>query len=524
VTAASVGPRWAEAIASSRALRAIPWVAAAVTMTVGWWLWGSLNAEPWIYDEAAYLLQAKIFATFRWATEGRPLPEFFEQLHVFVTPKLVPKYPPGHAITMVPGIWLGLAGLVPLLLAGVAAWLICWLAERLTDRVTAILTWLVWLTAPTVMTFMPSYMSQSTTLVTWLGGWACLLRWRDDSRPRWLLAGSALLAWGAITRPFSMIAFAVPAGLWLLAALYRRGELRRLIAMALVASAILALPLVWSRSVSGRAYPTPYSEYSRVYAPWNMPGFRIDSTPPLRPPTVAMEVFKEGFLPLHESHRIERLPAILVERLVGTAKEIWGPAGWRWLLLPMALLGIFVLPRSASIGLGSAALLVLTYLYMAARPRWAIYHLEAVPVAALATAAGLWWTARMVERSVVRTTRGRRGLAVGLVVVGVLAAIPGSVDRAVRIRGGLRSLRAVPERLAAVADSIPGPAIVFIRTSSGAERHPSYLRNEPDLEKTRVWLVEDRGDDNERLTRLAPDRATFLFDPGSGELLPATMP
>ena len=51
--------------AAERALGgwAAPVLVGAMTAAVIGWLWGSLNPLPWVYDEAAYLLQAKIFAT-----------------------------------------------------------------------------------------------------------------------------------------------------------------------------------------------------------------------------------------------------------------------------------------------------------------------------------------------------------------------------------------------------------------------------------------------------------------------------
>src|SRR5512134_4205213 len=98
---------------------AAPVILGVASAIVTWWLWGTLSATPYIHDEVAILLQARIFATLRWAAPSPPLPEFFEQYHVFVTPTLAPKYPPGHALTMVPGVWLGLPGLMSVLLSGV---------------------------------------------------------------------------------------------------------------------------------------------------------------------------------------------------------------------------------------------------------------------------------------------------------------------------------------------------------------------------------------------------------------------
>src|SRR6266851_3338561 len=75
-----------------------PIVAGVLTAFSIAWIWGGLHAVPASHDEAAYLLQARIFGTGHWTAPGRPLPEFFEQTHVFVTPVLASKYFPGHSL------------------------------------------------------------------------------------------------------------------------------------------------------------------------------------------------------------------------------------------------------------------------------------------------------------------------------------------------------------------------------------------------------------------------------------------
>src|SRR6202022_1176970 len=75
--------------------RYAPVVVGLTWAAVAWFTWGSLRPMPLDHDEAAYLLQAEIFAQGRWAAAAPPLPEFFGQAHVLVTPVLAAKYPPG---------------------------------------------------------------------------------------------------------------------------------------------------------------------------------------------------------------------------------------------------------------------------------------------------------------------------------------------------------------------------------------------------------------------------------------------
>ena len=82
-------------------------------------VWGSFHEPGVVHDERAYLLQAEIFARGHWTAPSPPLAAFFEQMHVFIEPAVFAKYPPAHALTLVPGIWLGLPGLMPALMTGI---------------------------------------------------------------------------------------------------------------------------------------------------------------------------------------------------------------------------------------------------------------------------------------------------------------------------------------------------------------------------------------------------------------------
>src|SRR6185295_5935043 len=148
-----------------------PWapaIAGVVTFAIVRLVWRSLAEPGVIHDERAYLLQAEIFARGHWTAPSPPLPDFFAQMHVFLQPALFAKYPPGHAVMLVPGIWIGLPGLMPAVLAGVTGGLTFWLARRLSNIWTALLTWLLWTTAPATLVWAASYFSESTSAVMWL--------------------------------------------------------------------------------------------------------------------------------------------------------------------------------------------------------------------------------------------------------------------------------------------------------------------------------------------------------------------
>src|SRR6185436_1059230 len=104
-----------------------PLAAAIVTGLLVRIVWGSFHEPGVVHDERAYLLQAEIFAGGHWTAPAPPLSTFFEQVHVFIAPAVFAKYPPAHALTLVPGIWLGLPGLMPAVMTGITGALTYWL-------------------------------------------------------------------------------------------------------------------------------------------------------------------------------------------------------------------------------------------------------------------------------------------------------------------------------------------------------------------------------------------------------------
>src|SRR5262249_13604423 len=93
-----------------------PLVAGLVTCVFVRIVWRSVH-EPGVgHGERAYLLQAEFFARGHWTAPSPPLAAFFEQMHVFIEPAVFAKYPPAHALTLAPGVWLGLPGLMPVVM------------------------------------------------------------------------------------------------------------------------------------------------------------------------------------------------------------------------------------------------------------------------------------------------------------------------------------------------------------------------------------------------------------------------
>ncbi|MGH7703729.1 MAG: ArnT family glycosyltransferase [Gemmatimonadales bacterium] len=503
------------------AARTAPLVVGIITAIAYWWVWGSLTEVPWFHDEAAYLLQAAILASGHWTAPGRPLPEFFEQFHVFVTPVLAPRYIPGHAVTLVPGVWLGLPGLVPVMLSGLTGGLIYRLARRLANPPVALLAWFLWMVTPGNLRYRPTYLSEITTGATWLLGWWALLEWRATDRRGWLLLLAALVGWSAITRPLTAIAFAIPAGGLVLWRVMRQRSWRDLGIALAVGAPILAIGPIYNQEVTGDWRKAPLAEYSKVYFPFDLPGFGLDSTPPRRELPQDMRQFAEYFRRFHRDYTPGALPRVLWRRTGRLLRDVWGtrsPA-----LAPLAVLGLLSLPAEAGFALATVGLLLTLYLGFAVPLGWTVYSLEAHSVLTFVTALGIGRLVGMVlavdRRSDQEDRPSRWALAAILIVLLALpawtAALGGGRRLGQQQRAGQTAFR---DQVAA----LPGRVIVFVRYSPDHDMNHSLIGNPPDLARASAWIVYDRGGENAKLMALAPDRTAYLYDEAIKSLRPLT--
>lgn len=493
--------------------RVAPLAVAVVMMLVIWYVWGSLNALPVVHDEASYLLQAQTFARGRWTMPSPPLPQFFEQFHVFVVPHFASKYPPGHGILMVPGIWLGLPGLVPLLLNGLAAALLFILVRRVTNGWIALLTFLLWLLMSGNLVFRSSYFSENTSSVLWLAGWLALLEWRENPRERWLVAMAACIGWMAITRPLTAVGFGIPIGVIVLWRTASTRQWRTLVRPALLGVAILSLIPIWSARTTGNWRETPYALYSKLYFPFDAMGFGFDSTPPERQLPPDMRPFVDGFGPVHAEHVVDRLPRILFDRWhVMFIDEFRGN---RLPLAVFAVLSLAALPLAGWFAIGGSILLTLCYLAFAHPAPWDLYYLEIFPLLPFLTACGIWgtWLA-IIKRSDPRRQLGLAipQAAVAAVIAGVLLLQPlhAEVTRAKRYQYRTRVNRA---HLAEMTALLPGAqTMVFVHYGSNHSVNDALISNDADLANTKTWLVHDLGVADTALLARAPDRTPYLYD------------
>jgi hypothetical protein len=205
------------------------------------------------------------------------------------------------------------------------------------------------------------------------------------------------------------------------------------------------------------------------------------------------------------------LPTAFAYRVWFTVRELWfGP---RVLLGLAALAAIPLVGAEVGFALLTTFTLFLFYLSFAHSPAWTLYYAETLPVFAFMSAHGLWRLLsprRASDGETVRRPSRGAVLATCALMVFYLPFAGRNLKfwRATHV-AEQRYQRAVFEGVA----SIPEPkVIVFMRYAPWHNIHMSLIANEPELQHAHAWLVYDRGADNARLRRLAPDRVAYLYD------------
>jgi hypothetical protein len=488
-----------------------PLLAGVATALIACVVWRSLHEPGVVHDERAYLLQAGIFARGHWTAASPPLARFFEQMHVFIEPAVFAKYPPGHALTLVPGIWLGLPGLMPVMMTGLSGMLLFCVARRLANEWTALLTWWLWTTAWVTLYWSASYFSEVTSTATWLlAAWATL-RWRDTNRAPFLMVVAAALAWGILTRPLTMAMLALPVVFVVLRHVTATRAWKSLAVPVLVAITILAIGPLWNQQTLGDWRRDPYSEYSRVYFPFDKPGFGVDPTPPLRPLPPEIAAVGEWSRQVHRSYVPAAVPAALLERVLEILK--WCADGWRLALGVLVLGGMLRARAAEAMGLASIGVVLLAYLSFAHPPAWVVYYVEVLPVFYFLGARELGRVLHKLSgRGEAISGRWPASTANASLAIAILL-LPLGISDLLRVRGAIDQRNAFHRAAqSALAGLPPGKAIVFVSYPPLHNPHLAFTRNEPDLSGAPMWVVYDRGAGNAALRALAPDRAAYRLN------------
>jgi hypothetical protein len=337
-----------------------------------------------------------------------------------------------------------------------------------------------------------------------------------------LLAVAAAVGIVAITRPLTAVALAIPIAVVVLRETVRLRTWRDFGLAIAVGTAFVAVLPIWSIRTTGFAFVTPHRLYVQMYEPHNVLGFGTDTAArAFRGLPRDLARTNHDFLDAHRKHTVGALPRTIAQRAEKIALDMWYE--WRLGLAPFALLALAGLPVAVWFALAGLAVHLALYLLYAHPATWTLYYVESEPVLAFLTALGIvrviaWAAGRRVVRS--EMVLPSLGTTIAVLALAVVVCIPGALTLGV-IRNQLNKQLSYFERFASLVRAIPDErAIVFVRYGPTHNYHYSIVRNPLRHETAPAWIVHDRGADNARLVRAAPERRPYLFDEASWTLRP----
>jgi hypothetical protein len=237
----------------------------ALVISFGFVVWIALvqyNAEPHIYDASAYLFAAKMYALGRISV---PVPAAIDR---FPGPFMVQsagqwfgQYAPGTALTLAPGVWLGVPWLVEPLLGTLALLGSGLVAARLYDRKVATLAVILGTLSPFYSYLAASYLSHAIALFYLVWGIWGLLRFVQGGRGWNLWLAALLFGMAGLTRDQVAILYVVIVVPGMMLLFWRRQEWVRWIGPGIVFLGIVVIfvgiTLAFNLALTGNAYQSP---------------------------------------------------------------------------------------------------------------------------------------------------------------------------------------------------------------------------------------------------------------------------
>lgn len=518
------GPGWPGRVLDALDNPRAPWIVALVCAFLPWVAWHASQFVPVDHDEFAYLLQAQIFALGRWSSPAPPLPEFFGQAHVLVTPVLASKYPPGHSLLLAIGVLLGAPALVVFALNALRFGLLFSLARRLSDGATALLTVVLLILGNDQRRFAASFYSEVTSGAALVVCWYCLWRWKDTKARHWLVTCAFALGWIAITRPWSAIAFALPIAWVVIRDVWRERRWRDFVLAVAMGSCVVAIIPLWAYETLGSWTRTPQVEYTRDYMPFDFPHFGVVAAKPRLTPPLDVASLNLSLRQVEAQHTV----ANILPDAWARAVAFWdGVFPSPWLLFGIAVMvGLWALPPTGWFAVVTLVLLFVGYLPHPTWSAWTVYYFEIAPVLPFLAALGFSTVFRALARE-----RVRRGawhaepVAQLAALAGCVALIPALSASQSDVCYGLMAATAERRWFNQQVQELPHqPAIVFVRYGRHHSPHYSLTINNADWQHADAWVVYEMGAHSEDLVRAAPDRHPYVFDEDAARFYEVTPP
>jgi hypothetical protein len=269
-----------------------------------------------------------------------------------------------------------------------------------------------------------------------------------------------------------------------------------------------------------------------MYDPWDIPGFGLDRTPPLRPIPTDLTNNLAELVVAHERHTPANLPRVALERLQALGPAAW--MGWRLVFVPFFIVGIISLTRLMLIGPLTAFLLFVAYLSYAHMNHWIVYYVECLPVLAFLTTLGVQTmvsdrtrtggasqpifpiASRALHRIRIPVLGNARATVFAALAILILA---GSAPLMSWVRHNMRDETSLRRAFNAKISCLTTRRnIIFVQYPATTSNSYLLVANEPDLRRSRAWIVYDRGSENVLLQRVDPTRSAYTISIPSGAM------
>src|SRR5688500_2904963 len=258
------------------------------------------DARPLLVDEIFQVWQARIFGEGRLTTPVGSHPEFFSGMHRVETDgRAFAHFPPGHSLLLMLGEVVGAPWIIVPIAGGVAVaafGLYLRIAEsHVTVRVGALVLFAL---APFVAFMSATYMNHATALMWLTIAIAALAHAvKDDGKhPVAALVCGLALCLTATSRPVDAVAFALPAGAWMLVRAIRNP--RRWLEAGLAGVGV-ALPLIGLAWFNARTTGDPLLlGYEMLWGKEHGLGFRSTPWGASHSPARGLELINLYFLRL----------------------------------------------------------------------------------------------------------------------------------------------------------------------------------------------------------------------------------
>ncbi|MEE2739195.1 MAG: hypothetical protein VX435_13275 [Planctomycetota bacterium] len=496
--------------------------------------------QPVVHDEFSYLFGAETLALGRVWNKPPAFAEFYDALHVLHLDKWVTRYPPGHCLMLLPGVFFGMPSLTPIVLCAGTVTLTYLLVRACIGIPVAILAALLILQAPALFFVSSGFMSHSSFWFFLMFFYFSLFRSMQKNHCGWALLTGVMAGLLIVTRPFPAVAMGWPAAGWVLVRTFVRPGAERaffsfqfpavFFCMILPFVTFLGFYVSYNYEITGRWLYAPWQQYRDFYEPANTLGFSLGSDEPRPDPqSVHWRKLKKAEAMRQDKQRFTVAEALRRLWLIRTdGKKVQAdPKRLVDCLFPATcFLGLTVLLFFVGYGRRWSAMdtvLVMSivshyvfYSFFHAARDVGYYALEVVPLVVYFLSAGAYGIGSL-SKTLKHPLLACIPLPFMIAAVGnhLLVEGPRFVhQRRQQARCYLEFQEKLKQRNNPEQD-----ALVFVRYR---QDHPfdqcDWINNTPDL-NANVLVVLDLGIKNQRLIDSYPLRRAYLYDEQTDELL-----